>query len=67
MTLRLTVAAVVLAAALASPARAEDQALVRVIAEAASVRTGPGFGYRSVYRANQGEVLTVIGRATKDH
>ena len=50
-----------------SPARAEDQALVRVIAEAASVRTGPGFGYRSVYRANQGEVLTVIGRATHDH
>ncbi len=68
MTRRLAVAAaVVLAAALASPARAEDQALVRVIAEAASVRTGPGFGYRSVYRANQGEVLTVIGRATHDH
>ena len=67
MTRRLTVAAASLAAALASPARAEDQALVRVIAEAASVRTGPGFGYRSVYRANQGEVLTVIGRATQDH
>jgi hypothetical protein len=48
-------------------ARAEDQALVRVIAEVASVRTGPSFGYRVVYRANQGEVLTVIGRATKDH
>jgi len=65
---RLAVAAV-LAAALAAPApaRAEDQALVRVIAEAASVRTGPGFGYRVVYRANQGEVLTVIGRATHDH
>jgi hypothetical protein len=40
---------------------------VRVIAEAASVRTGPGFGYRVVYRANQGEVLTAIGRATHDH
>ena len=40
---------------------------MRVIAEEASVRTGPGFGYRSVYRANQGEVLTVIGRATHDH
>ena len=51
----------------AAPARAEDQALVRVIAEAASVRTGPGFAYRTVYRANQGEVLTVIGRATHDH
>ena len=69
MIRRLAVAAAVLAAALAAPApaRAEDQALVRVIAEAASVRTGPGFGYRVVYRANQGEVLTVIGRATKDH
>ena len=68
MTRRLAVAAVVvLAAALASPARAEDQALVRVIAEVASIRTGPGFGYRTVYRANQGEVLTVIGRATHDH
>jgi hypothetical protein len=51
----------------ASTARADDQALVRVIAEAASVRTGPGFAYRVVYRANQGEVLTVIGRATHDH
>ena len=51
----------------AAPARAEDQALVRVIAEVASIRTGPGFGYRTVYRANQGEVLTVIGRATHDH
>ena len=69
MIRRLAVAAAVLAAALAAPApaRAEDQALVRVIAEAASVRTGPGFGYRVVYRANQGEVLTVIGRATHDH
>ena len=62
-------AALVLVAllALTSAARADDQALVRVIAEAASVRTGPGFGYRTVYRANQGEVLTVIGRATHDH
>ena len=54
-------------AALAAPARADDEALVRVIAEEASVRTGPGFGYRVVYRANQGEVLTAIGRATHDH
>jgi SH3 domain-containing protein len=59
--------ALLLVALLTSVARAEDQALVRVIAEAASVRTGPGFGYRMVYRANQGEVLTVIGRATHDH
>jgi hypothetical protein len=60
-------ATLVLVALLTSVARADDQALVRVIAEAASVRTGPGFGYRVVYRANQGEVLTAIGRATHDH
>jgi len=64
---RLAVAAVFAVLLAASPARADDQALVRVIAEAASVRTGPGFAYRTVYRANQGEVLTVIGRATHDH
>jgi hypothetical protein len=60
-------AALALVVVMSSVARADDQALVRVIAEAASVRTGPGFGYRTVYRANQGEVLTVIGRATHDH
>jgi hypothetical protein len=57
-----------LALALSSAvARAEDQALVRVVAEAADVRTGPGFGFRAVYRAKLGEVLTAIGRATHDH
>ena len=63
----LAVVLVAVLSSVASVARADDQALVRVIAEAASVRTGPGFGYRVVYRANQGEVLTVIGRATHDH
>jgi hypothetical protein len=48
-------------------ARAEDQALVRVIAEEADVRTGPGFGFRSIYRVKAGEVLPAIGRATHDH
>ncbi len=67
MSRRLAVAAVLAVVLTASTARADDQALVRVIAEAASVRTGPGFGYRVVYRANLGEVLTVIGRATHDH
>ena len=63
----LALAVVATFSSVAVVARADDQALVRVIAEAASVRTGPGFGYRVVYRANQGEVLTVIGRATHDH
>ena len=67
MIRRLGLAAVLAVLLAASTARADDQALVRVIAEAASVRTGPGFAYRTVYRANQGEVLTVIGRATHDH
>ena len=60
-------AALLLVAALGGVARAEDQALVRVVAEEADVRTGPGFGFRPVYRAKLGEVLTAIGRATHDH
>ena len=32
-----------------TPARADDTALVRVIAEEAQVHTGPGFGFRVVY------------------
>ncbi|HXJ21719.1 MAG TPA: SH3 domain-containing protein [Polyangia bacterium] len=48
-------------------ARADDSALVRVISEEAQVHTGPGFGFRVVYRARQGEVLPAIGRATHDH
>ena len=51
MIRRLAVATVFAVLLAASPARADDQALVRVIAEAASVRTGPGFAYRTVYRA----------------
>jgi hypothetical protein len=56
------------AVALASPAaRADDEALVRVVAEEAGVHTGPGFGYRVVYVAKRDEVLPAIGRATNDH
>jgi hypothetical protein len=56
-----------LAAAGAAPARADDEALVRVLAEQAPVHTGPGFGYRVVYVAARGDVLPAIGRATHDH
>ena len=59
--------ALVVMATLPSRARAEDQALVRVVAESADVRTGPGFAFRAVYRAKMGEVLTAVGRATHDH
>jgi hypothetical protein len=48
-------------------ARADDTALVRVVSEEAQVHTGPGFGFRVVYRARQGEVLPAIGRASHDH
>src|SRR5262249_9800602 len=61
------VAAIVVLGAAAAPARADDEALVRVIAEQAQVHTGPGFGYRVVYLANRDEVLPAIGRATNDH
>jgi hypothetical protein len=64
---RAALAALVLVATLAGVARADDQALVRVVAEEADVRTGPGFGYRAVYKAKMGEVLTAIGRASHDH
>jgi hypothetical protein len=61
-------AALLVATVVAAPAaRADDEALVRVIAEEAGVHTGPGFGYRVVYVAKRDEVLPAIGRATNDH
>jgi hypothetical protein len=65
--LKVAAAAFLLVVLVAATARAEDQALVRVVAEQASIRTGPGFGYRVVHRASLGDVLTAIGRATNDH
>jgi len=51
-----------------SRARAdEDEALVRIIAEKANVHTGPGFSFRTVYVASQGEVLAATARATESH
>ncbi|HEY2903630.1 MAG TPA: SH3 domain-containing protein, partial [Polyangia bacterium] len=53
---------------LAAPrAHADEEALVRVLAEQAAVHTGPGFGFRVVYTATRGEVLPAIGRSTQDH
>jgi hypothetical protein len=48
-------------------ARGDDEALVRVIAEQASVHTGPGFAFRIVYVATRDDVLPVIERATRAH
>jgi hypothetical protein len=58
---------VIVAVAASGVARADDTALVRVVSEEAQVHTGPGFGFRVVYRARLGEVLPAIGRASHDH
>ena len=61
---------VALAALLGGPMRiahADEDALVRVLSEEASVHTGPGFSYRTVYVATRGEVFPVIERATRAH
>jgi hypothetical protein len=46
----------------APPARAGE--VVRVLSEAAEVRTGPSFANRSVYVATRGETLEAIDRAS---
>jgi hypothetical protein len=64
---RLEVAAL-LGLALAGRAHADEEgAVVRVIAEQAEVRTGPGFAYRAVYTATRGETLKAEARATQDY
>lgn len=63
---RATVAAAALLA-LVGAARADDEALVRVLAEQAQVHTGPGFAFRVVYLAARGEVFPVVERATRAH
>jgi hypothetical protein len=60
--------AIVLLAALAGLAHAEEEgAVVRVIAEEAEVRTGPGFAYRAIYTATRGETLKAEKRASHDY
>jgi Bacterial SH3 domain len=47
--------------------RADADAYLRVIAQKASVHTGPGPGYREIYIAERGQVFQVVERATKDY
>jgi hypothetical protein len=61
----LVAVAVIATLATARPARAQG-VVVRVLSEAAEVRTGPSFAYRTVYVASRGETLEAIDRATKD-
>jgi len=68
VTLAAAVVGTLAAAALApGAARADDEALVRVIAEEANIHTGPGFSFRVIYVAARGEVLPAIGRSTRDN
>jgi hypothetical protein len=57
-------ATVVLAILLVLPAvaHAKADAQLRVIVPRAAVRTGPGFSYRELYRADHGEVFAVVDR-----
>lgn len=57
-----------LAMALAGSAdRAEADAYLRVIAQKASVHTGPGPSYREVYVAERDQVFAVLARGTRDY
>jgi hypothetical protein len=44
---------------------ADAEAYLRVIAQTAPVYTGPGAGYREVYRAKRGDVYEVVERGTR--
>lgn len=63
---RLAATACAALALAAAPARA-DTMLVRVLSDAAEVRTGPGFTFRAVYTAARGETLRALGRARDDY
>jgi hypothetical protein len=63
--MKILVAVLLLAA---SVAHAEEEgAVVRIIAEEAEVRTGPGFAFRVVYTASRGETLRAERRASRDY
>jgi Bacterial SH3 domain len=46
---------------------ASADAYLRVIAQKASVRSGPGPGYREVYVAQRGQVMQVLERGSRDY
>jgi len=57
----------VIAFLVASTALASADAYVRVIAQKASVHSGPGPGYREVYIAERNQVYQVVERGTRDY
>jgi hypothetical protein len=62
---RLVLSVAIVAAMLGG--RASADAYLRVISQKASVKTGPGPGYREVYIADRGQVFPVVERSTKDY
>jgi hypothetical protein len=62
----LAIAALTLLAAALWPTEAHArEPYLRVIAQDAPIRTGPGAEYRELYRAERGEVLPVLRRGTR--
>jgi hypothetical protein len=58
---------VTIAVAMLAAGRVDADAYLRVIAQRASVRSGPGSGYREIYIADRGQVFQVVERATKEY
>ncbi len=62
MIIRRLVVGILLALLFSSSAWAKADAQLRVIVPRAPVRSGPGFSYRELYRAEHGEVMPVVDR-----
>ncbi len=59
--------ALVLAVLVATAGTASADAYLRVIAQKATVRTGPGNGYRDIYIAERNQVFPVLERGTNGY
>lgn len=59
--------ALIVALLVAAPGVAAAEAYLRVIAQQASVYSGPGAGYREVYVAERNQVFTVLERGGRDY
>lgn len=61
-----TLAIVIALFLLGATGRADAEAYLRVLAQKASVHTGPGPSYREVYVAQRDQVFSVLARGTRD-
>ena len=57
----------VVLALVCAPAAARADAYLRVIAQRASVYSGPGTGYRELAVVNRNQVFEVLERGTRDY